>query len=65
MEQRNIKKRFVGQRIDEDQRMRRQEPLLRGAHQSVGHSLRGKYRGVLSSSAEFSQNKRAEKALEK
>ncbi|NUO79697.1 DUF104 domain-containing protein [candidate division KSB1 bacterium] len=29
-----------------------------------GASLRGKYRGVLSSSAEFSRNKQAEKALE-
>ncbi len=29
-----------------------------------GTSLRGKYRGVLSSSAEFSRNKQAEKALE-
>ncbi len=64
MARKHFVKRFFRQRIDEDQRMKRQETLLRDAHASVVQSLRGKYRGFLSSSAEFAKNKQAEKALE-
>ena len=64
MKRKHIAKRFADQRIDESQLIQREKALSSDTRLSVEQSLRGKYRGLLSSSAEFCSNKQTEKTLE-